>query len=123
LRAYGGSANKVEAVLGSTVVLLTVFSILFLYLGVVPSREPGHYKFGPLSNLGRLIIYFVLPALGVIVLLHGGVAQRPLELGLGLLIALWGGWALVMTSTYFIDVAEVGYIKQFPADILFSGFR
>jgi len=88
--------NKIEFVLGVTVFLLSVFSILFINSGVVPSDEyPGHYTYGFPACLSELLL-ITISLEGIVATAHAAHRKKFLELGLGIVIIVWGflasGW-------------------------------
>jgi len=58
-----------------------------------------------------MLLLFAGPA----AILHAALAERFVELGSGISITVWTClvWFWVI-SLFYIDYAEVGYIKQFP---------
>jgi len=108
--------NKIEVVLGITVFLLSVLSILFINLGVVPSREyPGHYTYGFLSGFSEILL-ILLSLEGIVAIMHAAQRHRSLEFGLGIVIILWGFLALMWVAMSLID-GRSPYIKEFPTSV------
>jgi len=109
--------DKIEVVLGVTVFLLSVLSILFINFGVVPSRfYPGHYTYSGLAYLSNFYLFPLLLLVGFFTFVHGIYRKRFLELGLGTIILFWGGWAWFCVSLDLYDGTSP-YIKSFPTSI------
>lgn len=109
--------NKTEIVLGITVLLLSVLSILTITLGVVPSLEyPGHYTYSRLAYHSYVSLLLIFSA-GVAVIVIGVCEKRVLESGLGFVISLCGFLALFWVSLGLYDGTST-YIKSFPTSII-----
>jgi hypothetical protein len=109
--------NKIEVVLGVTVLLLSVLSMLFINFGVVPSLEfPGHYTYSTLAyeSYGSLLLISVV---GVVIIVYGVCEKRVLESGLGFVISLCGFLAFSWVNLSLIDGTSP-YIKSFPTSII-----
>jgi len=109
--------NKIEFVLGATVFLSSILSILFVNFGVVPSRfYPGHYTYSGLAYLSNFYLFPLLLIAGFIAFMHGIYRSRFLELGLGIISILWGSCTWLWVSLNLYDGISP-YIKSFPTSI------
>ena len=109
--------DEIEIGLGVTVLLLSIFSILFINFGVVPSPQfPGHYTYSISANNAEILLLLIL-VVGFIAIVHGAFKKRILEFLPGFLVLLWGGGALLWVSLSLHDGAA-SYIKSFPTDVI-----
>jgi len=81
--------NKVEIALGVLVMLFSFLAIWIICSNVTTSTiEPGRYAFANESSRALLfvgLLFFV----GIITIVHALYRAKLLELGLGIIIALW----------------------------------
>jgi hypothetical protein len=96
--------NKIEFVFGVAVLVFSVLSILFInFGGVVPSRFfPGHYTYSDLVGLS-FFSFLLVPIVGFVAFGHGIYRKRFRELGLGIVILLWGFCTWLWISMCLID--------------------
>ena len=101
--------NNMEVVLGASIVLFSVLSML-LSLSVVPSREyPGKLTYSSLAHLSILLFPLLLLA-GFVTIGHAAYRNRHLELGLGIATVLWAGPTWLWVALCLYD-ASSPYIK------------
>lgn len=90
--------KTIEIVLGASVLTLGVLSVLFINLGLAPSRlYPGQLTYSELAQSVRYLLFPLLLIVGFVTIGHGIHERRVLEAVFGISLLLWGliSWGFV----------------------------
>jgi hypothetical protein len=109
--------NKIEVLLGVSAFTFSVIFILFISFGVIPSKEyPGHFTYSNLAHLSRFVLLPLLSLQGFVALGHAIVRKKPLEIGVGIFIVVWGVLTWLTVAATLIDGSSP-YIKSYPTSV------
>ena len=100
--------NKKEVMLGISVVLLSILSILSAYFSVVPSAEnSGRYTHSASADYA-LFSLILVSFLGISAIWHGAYRHKFVELTLGVIVWVWGSWSWLGLG---LSMHEVPFIR------------